>query len=84
MNAYIYSLKEVTAFLESLPIDPHQNALWDVLHLARWHLNIDWVKWVAENKELVTKIIAFNYISDIPAADFDQINDILKKYSYRQ
>ena len=80
MNPYIYSLKEVTAYLESLPIDPHKNALWDVLHQARWHFNIDWVRWLAENKEWVERIIVFDTISEIPRPDYQQLKESMQKY----
>ncbi len=80
MNPYIYSLKEITAYLESLTLDPHRNALWDVLHQARWHLNIDWVRWLAENRKLVEEIIIYNTISEIPEPEYSKIVASLKAY----
>jgi hypothetical protein len=75
MNPYIHSLKEITAYLESLPIDPHKNALWDVLHQARWHFNIDWVRWVEENKSLIEIIILYSYINEIPGTTYMKLNE---------
>ena len=66
MNSYIYTLSEAKEFLEQLPIDKSSNALWDILHQARWHKGIDWVRWLNENKELVQKIIAHKYFSLCP------------------
>lgn len=46
MNSYKYCLKEASDFLEGLTIDEDTNALWDVLHQARWHKGIDWLRWM--------------------------------------
>ncbi len=80
MNSYIHSLKEITIYLESLPIDPNQNALWDILHQARWHLNIDWVRWIAENKDLLNTIIVYSDVTKIPEENYKLIKDSMQNY----
>ena len=71
MNSYKYCLKKASDFLEGLTIDENTNALWDVLHQARWHKGIDWIRWMDENKPLVQKLITYDYISKCPE-DFKQ------------
>ena len=66
MNSYVHSLKETSDFLEGLEINANVNALWDVLHIARWHKSIDWVRWIAEHKELVNKIAGYSDVSQMP------------------
>lgn len=66
MNSYLHSLTETKEFLEQLNINEYSNALWDVLHQARWHKGIDWVQWIDENKLLVQKLIQYQYFFNSP------------------
>lgn len=66
MNSYKYSLIKAREYLEQLNIDEHTNALWDVLHQARWHKGIDWLRWMDENKAIVEKLITHSYFSVCP------------------
>jgi hypothetical protein len=49
-------MKSAIEFLDSLPIDSADNALWWCLHQVVWHLGVDRVRWLLENKELVIEI----------------------------
>ena len=71
MNSYIYCLNEAKEYLEIISIDENTNALWDILHLARFHKGIDWVRWINENKKLIDKIIEYDYLSKCP----DELKD---------
>ncbi len=66
MNSYLHGLTDTKEYLEQLNIDEHTNALWDVLHQARWHKGIDWVRWIDENKPLVQKLITHKYFPLCP------------------
>jgi len=79
MNSYKYCLKEACDFLEGLNINEHTNALWDVLHRARWHKGIDWVRWMDENKPLVYKLIVHDYISKCSEELQREVWDSIKK-----
>lgn len=57
-------LKESMDFLDSLPIDNPDNALWWCLHQVVWHNAIDRVRWILENKKLVVKIANQRSIPD--------------------
>jgi hypothetical protein len=60
MNSTFYTLKNTHSFLEELNINPEINALWEIIHIIRWHKGIDWVMWLNHNKELVGEIIEHN------------------------
>lgn len=78
-NSYINSLENSKTFLEQLPVDEDTNAIWDILHLARWHKGIDWVRWINENKELVLKLIKYDYFSKCPDTLKDEVWDSIYK-----
>lgn len=79
MNSSFYSLSNCASFLEELNINPHINALWDILHIARWHKGIDWVMWINNNKELVKQITQYSCIVDIPEEFLSEIWDTVLK-----
>lgn len=80
MNSYKYSLIQAKEFLEQLNIDEHTNALWDVLHLARWHQGIDWIRWMDENKPLVEMLIKYKYISMCPDELLNEIRRSFREF----
>ena len=43
-------------FMDSLPIDNADNALWWCLHQIVCHKGVDRVRWLLDNKEMVTEI----------------------------
>lgn len=49
-------IKEALEFLDSLPINNPDNTVWWCLHQIVWHLHLDRVAWIVDNKELITKI----------------------------
>jgi hypothetical protein len=49
-------LKDAIEFMDSLPIDNPDNALWWCLHQVVWHKGVDRVQWILDNKDLVTRI----------------------------
>lgn len=61
MNKYREStynqIKEAADFLDSLDIDNPDNAIWWCLHQIVWHLHIDRIMWIVNNKELIKRII---------------------------
>ncbi len=73
MDSYLYSLDKCRLYLEGLNIDPNRNALWDILHIARWHKGIDWVLWLDWNKTLVEQIVQYESIVKIPAPLLQEI-----------
>jgi hypothetical protein len=66
MNSYKNSLNEAINFLETLPVHEHINAIWDVLHQARWHKGIDWVRWMDQNKPLINQLIEYRHFENCP------------------
>ena len=55
-------MKTAIEFMDSLPIDDAGNALWWCLHKIVWHKAVDRVRWLLENKELVTDISGYQSI----------------------
>lgn len=55
-------MKKALLFLDSLPIDDMDNALWNCLHQVVWHKGVDRVRWLLENKELVQEIAGFKIV----------------------
>jgi hypothetical protein len=43
-------------FMDRLPIDNADNALWHCLHQIVWHEGIDRILWISSNQELVKKL----------------------------
>ncbi len=72
-NSYIYGMRKAIAYLENLPIDPNDNAVWDVLHQVIWHKGVDRVRWINENKELIERIIPFEHLYQMPENLFDEV-----------
>lgn len=66
MNSYKYCLQEALDFLNSLEINENINALWDVLHIIRWHKGVDYVMWIEHNKELIHVIIKYKSLIEFP------------------
>ena len=66
MNPYKYSLNESLEKLNQLDIDESRNALWDVLHIARWHKGIDWIGWIDNNNDLIDKLKLYDCFSSCP------------------
>jgi hypothetical protein len=59
-------MQEAMSFLDSLPIDNPNNALWWCLHQIVWHLHLDRVMWILNNRDLITKIAQHK---DLPPED---------------
>lgn len=58
-------MKIAVEFMDSLPIDDPSNALWWCLHQVVWHKEVDRVRWLLENKDLVAEIATHqNYPPD--------------------
>jgi hypothetical protein len=79
MNATLNSLKEAYGFLNQLKIHPEKNALWELIHLARWHKGIDWVMWIGFNKKLVYEIVKYERRMDFPEELTDRVWDSIFK-----
>jgi hypothetical protein len=50
-------MKKAIEFLDSLPIDNADNAIWWCLHQVVWHKGVDRVRWLLENKEFVKQVV---------------------------
>jgi hypothetical protein len=79
MNTTFYTLKKTYKYLEELNIHPEINALWDLLHIIRWHKGIDWVMWINNNKELVNKITQYKTRIDFPTDLNEKVWDSVYK-----
>lgn len=79
MNSYKYCLQQALNYLNQLQIDENTNALWDILHIIRWHKAIDYVMWLDDNKDLVAQIIPYPYFKDVPDSTKDLVWQSIQK-----
>ena len=79
MNTTFYALKSTYTYLKNLGIHPELNALWEIMHIIRWHKGIDWVMWLNHNNELVSEIIKYKTRIDFPPQLKDKILDSILK-----
>lgn len=73
-------MKVAIEFMDSLPIDNPSNALWWCLHQVVWHKAVDRVRWLLENKELITEISGYQNLppDDLREKFWDSVMELKK------
>ena len=59
-------MKKADEFLNSLGVNIGESSLNSVIHQLVWHLGIDPVRWINENKDLVRKISHYQWDEILP------------------
>lgn len=65
-NLYGDVLNDAIALAKRLKINKKDNAIWDVIHIASYGLNLDWPLWLMENEEYLSEVSEYQSFDSVP------------------